>query len=259
LPQAAVAQANAENIKAREARTQQIVNQGDPTEAGRLLADRSLTLSELKSRQVTPKFIADSIAAAQKLDPTYKAAEAEAQGKIAASPANSQFFGNTDSLLVKGGTLDQLAAAYKALGNTQIPVINKLDNLRKAAVGSGPLAAAYAAQLGVADDYSKVISGGSGSDTSRQQALDIMALNLSPEGQASAIAQIRKTIESQRNGRVGTNPYMRDMYPDPSTRQETPGQSGTQAAVPAGASNEVWVGGKLTGHVVGNKYVPLGQ
>jgi hypothetical protein len=230
LPQAAVAQLNAENIKAREARNQQIVNQGDPDEAGRLLANRSLTLPELKSRQVTPKFIADAITSAQKYDPTYKAAEAEAQGKIAASPANSQFFGNTDSLLVKGGTLDQLATAYAALGNTPIPVINKLDNLRKAAVGSGPLAAAYAAQLGVADDYSKVISGGGGSDSSRQQALDIMAVNLSPAGQAAAIDQIRKTIESQRNGRISTNPYMKDMYPDPSTRQETPGQAGTQAA-----------------------------
>lgn len=30
-------------------------------------------------------------------------------------------------------------------------------------------------------------------------------------------------------------------------------------AAPADASHEVWVGGKLTGHVVNNKYVPLGQ
>jgi hypothetical protein len=245
LPQAAVAQLNAENIKAREARNQQLVNQGDPDEAGRLLANRSLTLSELKARQVTPKFIADAVVAAQKFDPTFKAADAESQGRVAASPANAQFFGNTDSLLVKGGTLDQLNQAYAALGNTKIPVINKLDNLRKAAVGSGPLAAAYAAQLGVADDYSKVISGGAGSDTSRQQALDIMSVNLSPEGRAAAINQIRKTIESQRNGRVGTNPYMKDMYPDPSTRQEIAGQSGTQAAAPRTPPAGVPAGSKL--------------
>jgi len=245
LPQAAVAQLNAENIKAREARNQQLVNQGTPETAGRLLADRSLTLTELKSRQVTPKFIADAIVAAQKFDPTYKAAEAEAQGRIAASPANSQFFGNTDSLLVRGGTLDQLGAAYKALGNTEIPVINKLDNLRKAAVGSGPLAAAYAAQLGVADDYSKVMSGGTGSDTSRQQALDIMSVNLSPEARDAAINQIRSAVTSQRNGRVGTNPYMKDMYPDPSRRQETPGQSGTQSAAPRTPPTGVPAGSKL--------------
>jgi hypothetical protein len=228
LAQAAVAQANAANIKEREARNQQIVNQGDPDNAGKLLANRSLTLAELKSRQVTPKFITDAIAAAQKYDPTFKAAESEAQAKIAASAANQQFFGNTDSLLVKGGTLDQLEEAGRALGNTQIPVINKLENLRKAAAGSGPLAAYYAAQLGVADDGSKVMTGGVGSDASRQSFLDIINADMSPEGRAASVAQVRKQIESQRNGRVGTNPYMKDMYPDPTTRQEVAGQAGTQ-------------------------------
>jgi hypothetical protein len=65
------------------------------------------------------------------------------------------------------------------------------------------------------------------------QALDIMSRNLSPEGQAAAIAQIRKTVTSQRNGRISTNPYLADMYPDPSTRQETPGRAGTQPAAPS--------------------------
>ncbi len=229
LAQAAVAQTNAANIKEREARNQQIVNQGDPDAAGKLLADRSLTLAELKSRQVTPQFIAAVVKAAQKYDPTFKAAESEAQAKNAASSGNQQFFGNTDSLLVKGGTLDQLRSAGDALGNTQIPVINKLDNLRKAALGKGPLAAYYAAQLGVADDYSKVMTGGAGSDHSRQQALDIIAADMSNEGREAAIGQIAKQVQSQRNGRIGTNPYMKDMYPDPSTRQEVAGQSGTQA------------------------------
>jgi hypothetical protein len=215
LPQAAVAQYNAEQIKLREQRNQQVINQGDPAEAGKLLANRSLTLAELKSRQVTPAFIADAIKAAQGIDPTFKAAESEGQARIAAAPANQQFFGNTDSLLVKGGTLDQLDAAGKALGGGQIPAFNTLENLRQAALGKGPQAAYAAAILGVSDDYSKVMTGGQGSDTSREQALQIINKNLSPEGRAAAIEQIRKSVQSQRNGRIGTNPYLRDMYPDP--------------------------------------------
>jgi len=223
LPQAAVAQFNAENIKAREARNQQVVNQGDPDAAGKLLANRSLTLDELKSRQVTPAFIEAATAAAQKYDPSFKAAESAGQAKIAAAPANQQFFGNTDSLLVRGGTLDQLETAGSNLGNGQFPVINTLENARKTALGSGPQAAYAAAALGVADDYSKVMTGGQGSDTSRQQALDIINKNLSPEGRKAAIAQIHQAVESQRNGRVGQNPYLKDMYPDPSlTRQVAP-------------------------------------
>jgi hypothetical protein len=232
LPQAAVAQLNAETIKSREARNTQIVNQGNADDAGKALAARTLTLDELKSRSVTPAFIVEATKAAQKYDPNFKAPEAAAQARIAASPANSQFFGNTDSLLVKGGTLDQLTQAHAALGNTKLPFANKIENWRKAQLGQGPQAAFAANALGVADDYSKVISGGAGSDTSRQQALDIIGRNLSPEGMTAAINQIRKTITSQRNGRISTNPYLADMYPDPSTRQEIPGQAGTQPAAP---------------------------
>jgi hypothetical protein len=128
LPKAAVAQFNAEAIKQREARNTQILSQGDPDQAGRLLANRSLTLDELKSRQVTPQFITAAIQSAQKYDPTFKAAESAAQAKIAASPANSQFFGNTDSLLVRGGTLDQLQKVGDSLGNTKLPALNSLEN-----------------------------------------------------------------------------------------------------------------------------------
>jgi hypothetical protein len=230
LPQAAVAQLNAANLKMREARNQQVITQGDPDQAGQLLANRSLTLSELKARQVTPKFIQDAVLAAQKYDPNFKAAEADAQAKNAAAPSNTQFFGNTDSLLVKGGTLDQLQQAYKNLGNTKIPAINTIENLRKAAVGSGPLATVYAAQLAVADDGSKILSGGVGSDSAREQFLKLINADLSPAGQAATLAQIRQGVESTRNGRIGTNPYLKDMFPDPTTRQETAGQAGTQPA-----------------------------
>jgi hypothetical protein len=228
IPQAAVAQQNAQNIKEREARNQQLVDNGTPEDAGKLLADHSLTLPELKSRKVTGDFIIKATEAAQKIDPTFKPAEADAQAKAASSEANVQFFRNTDSLLVKNGTLDQLAAAYKNLGNTKIPAINNLENLRKAAAGSGPVAAAYAAQLGVIDDYAKVMAGSGGSDNARDAAFKIIGLGASPEGQAAAIAQIRAQVESQRNGQIGINPYLKGMFPDPATRQEVPGKAGTQ-------------------------------
>ena len=250
LPKAAVAQLNAENIKQREFRNQQAIQQGDPDAVGKMLADRTMTLEEAKARSATPDFIQKASASAVKYDPTFKAPEAAAQARVAAQPANAQFFGNTDSLLVNGGTLDQLAQAYSKLGNTSLPFANKLDNWVKAAGGSGPLAAMATAALSVADDYSKVISGGTGSDSSRQQALDIIGRDMSPDGMAASIAQMRSGVTSQRNGRISTNPYMKDMYPDPSTRQETPGKAGTQPAAPANASSEVWQNGKLIGHVV---------
>lgn len=225
VPKAAVAQAQAAAQKQRELRATQAVNQGDPVQAGKLLADRTLTLDELKTRGSTPQFIANAVQEAQKVDPNFKAPNAAAQAAIAKSATNQQFFGNTDSLLIKGGTLDQLEAAGAALGNEKIPALNSIENWTKAATGSGPLAAYAATALGVADDYSKVMTGGQGSDTSRTQALNIIKNNLSPEARQAAITQIRKSVQSQRQGRVGTNPYMKDMYPDPTsiTPQSTQG------------------------------------
>jgi len=215
IAQAGVAQWNAQKIKEREARATQLIAQGDPDAAGKMLASRTMTMDELKLRNATPQFMVAAVKAAQKYDPSFKAPNAAAQAAIARSATNQQFFGNTDSLLIKDGTLDQLDVAGKNLGNVQIPAYNTLDNWRKAAWGEGPQAAYAAAALGVADDYSKVMTGGQGSDTSRLQALTIIAKNLSPEGRGAAINQIRQAVESQRNGRVGTNPYLRDMYPDP--------------------------------------------
>jgi hypothetical protein len=237
LPAANVAQQNAENIKAHDLLVASQIDQGNPNDMGRLLATNQVTLADLKTRKTTPLFIQQSIDAAQGYAkannlPEFNAAERTQQERAAGSEANVQFFRNTDSLLVKNGTLDQLANAYKNVANQKIPAINNLENLRKAALGDGPLAALYAAQVGVIDDYAKVMAGSGGSDNARETALKIINLAASPAMQAAAIAQMRLQIESQRNGQIGKNPYLQLMYPDPATRQETPNVSGTQNAQP---------------------------
>lgn len=240
IPKAAIAQSNLVEQKRRQDQAQQLVAQGDSDDAGKMLADRTMTLQDLKLRNATPAFMIKAVKAAQKYDKNFNAAQSENEAKIAASAANQQFFGNTDSLLVNGGTLDQLQQAFKNLGNQQLPPVNSLENVRKAALGQGPQAAIAAAILGVADDYSKVMSGGQGSDTSREQAIEIINKNLSPEGVVASTSQIRKQVESQRNGRIGTNPYLKLMYPDPTTLQEVPGQAGAQKPnpIPSGATGQ---------------------
>lgn len=215
LPKAEIAQNQLAIQKQREMRAQQAVNQGDPVQAGKLLADRTLTLDELKTRGSTPQFIANAVTEAKKVDPNFKAPNAAAQAAIAKSATNQQFFGNTDSLLIKGGTLDQLEAAGEALQGTKFPALNSIENWTKAANGSGPLAAYAVAALNVADDWSKVMSGGQGSDTSRLQALETISKNLGQGARNAAVNQLGTGVLSQRRGRVGTNPYMKDMYPEP--------------------------------------------
>ena len=62
------------------------------------------------------------------------------------------------------------------------------------ATGSGPIAKYAALMVGASDDYSKVMGGGQGSDSSRQQALNLVPANASPEQRAASIEGIRGAV-----------------------------------------------------------------
>jgi len=197
----------------RLAAQKQALSQGDPNQAAQLLINGDATLSELKARGSTPDFIARTLFAANKLSGgKYNAQSADAQFKVAQSPAQVQFFGSAKSLTDKGGTLDQLAEAAKAIPGNQIPVFNTLADAEKAATGNGPVAKYASLLVGVADDYSKVMGGGTGSDSSRAQALHLVPANASPEARAAAIEGIRGAVGSQINSRIGNNTILKRMY-----------------------------------------------
>jgi len=197
------------------ARQRQALSQGDPNAAGQLLVSGDATLSELKSRGATPDFIARALfAAKQQSGGKYNAAAADAQFSTAKSEDNVKFFGSAKSLTDKGGTLDQLAETAKKIPQNQFPVLNSLEDWTKEAAGSGPLAEYAARVLGVADDYAKVMGGGSGSDTSRLQAANLISKKLSAEGREGAINGIRGSVNSQMTSRIGKNPYLARMYGD---------------------------------------------
>jgi hypothetical protein len=199
-------------LAARTKLAEQIITQGNPADAGKLLADGSLTLSELKSRGTTPEFIVQATNAAQQANPGFNPQKAEADLGVAKSPANLAFFGSAKSLTDRGGTLDQLADAAKDIPSNRIPVFNSIADVMKASTGSGPIAKYATILLGVADDYSKVMGGGQGSDTSRSQALKLAPTDASPAARAAAIEGIRGAVGSQINSRIGNNAVLQKMY-----------------------------------------------
>lgn len=195
------------------ARQRQALSQGDPSAAAKLLVDGDATLSELKARGATPEFIANTLTAAKQMsNGQYNAQAADAQFQVAKSPTNVAFFGSAKSLIDKGGTLDQLADIAKKIPSNKIPAFNSIEDWTKAAAGSGPLAQYAATALAFADDYSKVMGGGQGSDTSRLQALNLIPKNASPEARAGAIIGARGGVVSQVKSRIGKNPILERMY-----------------------------------------------
>jgi hypothetical protein len=200
----------------------QAIADGDPNAAAKLLVDGTVAPSQ------------KAFSAAAQLQQGWDARKAEADYKVASSPGQVSFFGSAKSLTDKGGTLDQLAAAAKDIPDGQIPVFNTVADAIKASTGSGPIAKYAAISLGVADDYSKVMGGGQGSDASRQQALQLVSAKQSPEQRAASIEGIRGAVGSQTTSRIGSNTVLQKMYggnvAQPPAQQKTTGP-------PAGATH----------------------
>jgi len=202
------------------ARQRQALSQGDPNAAAQLLVNKDATLSELKARGATPEFIEKTLTAAHQISGgQYNAMAADAEFQVAKSEDNNKFFGSAKSLTDPGGNLDQLLKLGKKLPSSQIPAFNTIADWKKAATGSGPLAEYAAKVVGVADDYAKVMGGGTGSDTARQQAVDLIKANASPEARASAVNGIRTSAQSQIDSRIGNNSVLKRMYGSPSGQQ----------------------------------------
>lgn len=216
---AAAGQAAGAEAKARlpyeltKSRAEQALKDGDPSAAGQLLVNGDIAPSQIiSSRQ--PAFAQQAFSAAKQLNPNWNAQSAEGYFKTASAPQNVQFFGSAKSLTDQGGTLDQLQTAYNNLPNGQIPAFNKVADWTSAAAGKGATAAFAQTAIGVADDYAKVMGGGTGSDKSRDQVLQSFAMAHSPEQMADAITAARQAVDSQMNGRIGSNPVMKRMYGD---------------------------------------------
>jgi hypothetical protein len=212
--------------KQAQASIDQSVKQGDPQTAGKLLYDGTLTLSELKSRGVTPKFITDATNAGLALavahgENDWTPQKSEAQFKNAQSNQNLQFFGSANSLLDPQGTLAQLSAQHARLGNGQIPLFNNWEDYMKYQTGDPALAGFMQTALGVADDYAKVMGGGTGSDTSRLQVMHSFANAYNPQQMQAAISAARNAVQSQVSARIGNNRVMQQMYGQNVPRTQT--------------------------------------
>jgi hypothetical protein len=211
---------------------EQAISDGDPKAAAKLLIDGTVAPSQIISSR-KPAFAQQAFTAAEQMQPGWSATKADADYNVAKSPENIRFFGSAKSLTDPGGTLDQLAAAAKDIPANQIPVFNSVADAVKASTGSGPIAKYAALALGVADDYSKVMGGGQGSDTSRTQALNLVASKQSPEQRAASIEGIRGAVGSQTTSRVGNNPVLQKMYGSNLPKQNSPAPTGKSVSLAA--------------------------
>lgn len=203
--------------KERVARAENTIRAGDPNEAGRLMAEGDLTLSELKSRGSTPGFITKSVTAAnayaQAHGFAYNAQEADAEFKIAGNEQNVSYFSAANSLIKPNGTIDQLLAAHAALGNTRIPIFNSWKDAIEFQAGDPALSNFMQVAIGVADEYATVMSKGNqpGQELLLTQ-LNSMSNKLNNNQMAGLAAGMRGTVNAQVTARIGNNRILGTMY-----------------------------------------------
>lgn len=212
LAQAQSAHALFQQDQLQKANAEQQAKQGDPNQAGQMLAAGSLTLGDMKTRGMTPKFIMDATKAAQGVDKSYNPADEINAEAVAKSPSQNQFFGSANSLIAKGGTLDQLQANYNKLPNGQFPMLNKVSDYASFAAGHPEMAGFLQTAIGAADDYAKVMGGGQGSDSARLEILHSFAASHSPQAMKASIDSARAAVGSQVTERIGKNKFLMRQY-----------------------------------------------
>jgi hypothetical protein len=214
-------------------RAEQAIKDGDPNSAADLLVNGDVAPSQIISSR-NPRFAQQAFAAAKKKDPNWNSQKAEADFKVASSPTNVTFFGSARSLTDKGGTLDQLEANYKKLGNGQFPVFNKYKDLVEYQAGDPALAGFRQTLIGAADDYAKVMGGGTGTDSARNEIIASLSNAMNKGQMGAAVQSARDAVMSQQESRIGNNTVMRRMYGS-EPREATP----PAPSVPAGATMKV--------------------
>lgn len=195
-----------------KANADQQAKQGDPAAAGAMLAKGDLTLSDLKTRGMTPKFIMDATNAAQKVDPSYRPADEVIAEKVANSPEQTKFFGSANSLIAKGGTLDQVVAQGARLPNHTFPFFNKIADAKNYQGGSPEVAAYMQTALAAADDYAKVVGGGQGTEGMQLKFLNALNASQNQGQRIDVVNSMRQGVGSQVKERIGNNQFLDRLY-----------------------------------------------
>jgi hypothetical protein len=140
------------------------------------------------------------------------------------------------------GTFAQLDTAFNNLNNTQIPKVNDVFNWLSKNSGQPGVPAFDATLLGVADEYGKILGGGVATDSSRNEAKEIINKAFSEQQGKAALQAIRGTLANRQNALVGQNRYLTKQY----------GRMNQPAVVPQGKV-PAYKNGQLVGYADDNK------
>jgi hypothetical protein len=215
--------------EAEKARLDELAKEGDPTPVAQDLADGILAPSQLPGR-FRPEYIGRIYAMAQQLARTqgkeFNPAKLEAEYQYAKSPQTQNTLNMISAITAPGGSLDIARSAALDLPALDQKTANKVFNATATEFGSPEATRFHTAMLGLADEYAKVMGGGTATDSGRQQGLDILKQDFS-RGQLNAgIDTILADVHARGRAIVGKNPALNAMYPDFTAQNPSPNPGG---------------------------------
>jgi hypothetical protein len=208
-----------------EARIKQSEEDGDPSLLATGLVHGDVAWSQIVSTR-RPEFAAAAYKAANALSmketgKPFSAIVNESNFKQATNPQVLQKLKMIEGMTEKGGSIDIAKAAMANLPQMDENTANKVFNAAETEFGSKNVTDFHTAMLGLADEYSQVMGAGGGSDTSRQQALDLLKAKWSAGQLSGAVDIMQKDINARKRGLVNGNPALEQLFPSEASASNT--------------------------------------
>ncbi len=235
IRQADVAESNYQHFKQTEEETKEKIADGSPDDAAELLVSGSVSPQQLISSR-KPAFATKAFTKAQVLQPGWSAAKADADFSYARNPGTMNSLNMISSMTNPGGSIDILKGTIDKFPKVPVQIANQVFNPTATQFGSQDVTDFHVAMLGLADEFSKIMGAQIGSDTSRQQALDILKDSYSKSQLNSGVDILKRLVQARGKTMVGNNPTLKLMYPNIAGFELiTPQSTGTPTA-PNGAT-----------------------
>jgi hypothetical protein len=201
------------------------------------LVEGNMDPSQLSKRSVdyNAKLQAANQYSLEKYGRPFDIAQAQSDYKYATAPQTQNTLKLIKGMTDPNGAIDIAQNAAKSLPRVDEATLNKVFNATATEFGSKEATNFHTAMLGLADEYSKVMGGGTATDTGRKQALDVLKASYSKGQLAGAIGVMRQDIAARQNTLVGDNRYLKKQY-------------GTTPPPPAGATHAVYVNNRIVGY-----------
>jgi hypothetical protein len=205
------AQSNEIAFAANKKRTEDDIANGDPKQLAELLNSGDAAWSQLVSTR-KPEFLTKVIAAWKAINPNASVAKNEADYKQATNPQVRATLDLIQTMTDRNGSIAIAKKAAEKLPQFNSQIANAVFNATTTSFGSSSVTDFHTAMLGLADEHSKVMGGGIGSDTGRQQALNLLHDAYSNNQLSGAVDILTADILARKSELIRGNRVLEQTY-----------------------------------------------